>query len=41
MSKNSVYAKVRISSEGREAIIALYDNPVSRDFASLLQRDFG
>lgn len=39
MSKNSVYAKVRISSEGREAIIALYDNPVSRDFASLLPLD--
>lgn len=39
MSKNTVYAKVRIISEGREAVIALHDNPVSRDFASLLPLD--
>lgn len=36
MSNNGFYAKVRIVSGSHEAIIALYDNPVSRDFASLL-----
>lgn len=39
MSKNAFYTKVRIVSEGREAVIALHDNPVSRDFASLLPLD--
>lgn len=36
MNENGFYAKVRIISKGREAIVALHDNPVSRDFASLL-----
>ena len=39
MSENRFYLKMRIISEGREAVIALYDNPVSRDFASLLPLD--
>ena len=29
-------AKIRIASNGGEAVIALYDNPMSRNFASLL-----
>lgn len=29
-------AKIRIASNGGEAVIALYDNPVSRNFISLL-----
>lgn len=39
MSENSFYAKVRIQSGSNEAIIALHDNPVSRDFASQLPLD--